>query len=72
MMMASLDDDQKILTKDQSIKELQRDNYVVAERTAHGVRSMVMEYLPIQLMPVTLEAAITRLQRCNWQMPENK
>ncbi len=69
VMMNALDDNVEVRTREQLIKALQQDNHVVAERTAHGVRSMVMDYLPIQVMPVILEAATTRMQRCNWQMP---
>ena len=69
VVMMSLDDDKEVMTKEQFIKELQHDNHVIAERTAHGVRSMVMDFLPIQVMPVLIEAAMTRMQRCNWQMP---
>jgi len=49
VVMYSLDDDKEVLTREQFIKELQHDNHVVAERTTEGVRSMVMDNLPIQV-----------------------
>ena len=70
MVMRTLPDDTYIGTRGEVVNDLKADNFVVAERTAHGVRDMVMNYLPIQVMPVILEAATTRLERCGWKIPE--